>query len=322
MKVKFSSFLLLIIISISLSSLAYGDRPKYVIGSYIGNDNEGTGIVEVSEVTEITSKYTGCLDTGVILKLNGWWIDEEFVSFGEKIYFLACKMKNNKKKNFRLYEFDMETKKYKLLYKLPSKYTEGSLFEVYDNSVYMRMEILGKSKQYCLRYYIESGKLKTIYKSTGYYRDKDVLVSREKRKGSDFLGAKYNKEIIVYSAKTGKKKSVFKGYAEGMTRIGRYLYYAVSIDDAGFSVNYPSLYKIIRYDLVTGKKKTLLKSGKFLEIKCITGRYVYHGTWYCNPERYYRYDLKLKKNKKISSDTDQKEYEALMRDPDAETSLS
>ena len=315
----FIRLLLVLIICFSLSPVTYAvgflDRE-----ALSGSDNDGTGIVEVYKVIKRTSKNTIIEPLDITLSMKGWWINKYIVSSGDKIYFLACKKKNKKKSSFRLYECDMKSKKYKLLYKMPAKYIDGYLQETYDGSVYMRLDT--KKDSFCLRYNIKSGKLKTIFKSFSYYRYDNYLVFEKlKDRYEDPLTmfVQYNNEYTVYNTRTGKRKTIFDGHAEGLVRIGRYLYYAESTDGRGLEINTKTRYKIVRYDLVTGKKKTILKPEKFLEIEFVTDKYVYHQTWTWGTDTYYRYDLKSKKNKKISEDSYLKAKRVLSKSPDAET---
>ena len=307
---------LLIIICFSLSPVTFAKNHYSDREALSGSDNDGTGIVEVYK--KLDGRHIESLD--IILSIKGWWINKYIVSSGNKIYFLACKKKNDKKSNFRLYEYDRKSKKYKLLFKMPSRYTDGFLTEAYGNSVYMLLSV--KEKDFCLRYYIKSGKLKTILNSKGYFKYKDYLVlekEKDVKKVDSIYGFTKNKsEIIVYNTRTGKKKKIFDGHAEGLCRKGRYLYYAVSTDGKWDTINIKTKYKIIRYDLATGKKKTILKSGDFLEIELVTDRYVYHNTWtFLDPE-YFRYDLKKKKTKKMSEDAFYDAYSAFSDLPGVE----
>lgn len=127
----------------------------------------------------------------------------------------------------------------------------------YGNDIYFLCEGGEEGESSFLRISIKTGKVKLIEKDTWYccMLKKHYIVLQDASWGEYSPG-----KLMVYDAKTGKKKLINKTTGHAYPE-GRYIFYS-KVSQHYYPVNQVNNVKICRYDVMTGKTKVLVKSVK------------------------------------------------------------
>ncbi len=204
----------------------------------------------------------------------------------------------------KLYQYDVETKKHKILKKLTDPYGEFNICELYSGKIYIN-GCNGSDNIACYCYNINSGKLKKINKSSGYVKRYENYILMEP---SMVYGDFWYYPISIYNISTGKTK-ILTERAIGYSFTDEIVYYSHCVSKKDV-YKYGGQNVIIKaYSVKTGKTKTLVKNIKLNSIGKITNKYLYYTVFMKGGEsKYYRYTIKTGKKKSLTME----EYEKIV----------
>lgn len=145
------------------------------------------------------------------------------------------------------------------------------------------------------RFYPEKVQMEKIADGGVEHQYKNWLVLDSTRVHGAFVPYK----VYVYNINTKAVKTACKK-AAAYTVSGKYIYAAV-LKKNTYTPELGATYKIIRYDMVKGKTKTLVKTMKGYYVDRVTSKYVYSRKSKSGKTTYYRYSIKTKKTKRMSA---------------------
>lgn len=250
----------------------------------------------VAEKAENGSIYVKNAKTGeIILSMENV---NDIVSKGNKIYYIQnyyYDYDSNERQTPKLYQYDVKTKKYKILKKLTDPYEAFDVCELYSGNIYIN-GWNGSDNIACYYYAIKSGKLKKINKSSGYVERYKKYILMEP---TDIYGAFGDFPISIYNTSTQKTKSLTKKSVGYSFKKG-IVYYTDCITDTDPYQTGGQKVKIKSYSIKTGKTKTLVKNIKLTRTDKITNKYVYYQVITKNEDKYYRYTIKTGKKESLT----------------------
>ncbi|MDO4634086.1 MAG: hypothetical protein Q4B01_09545 [Eubacteriales bacterium] len=211
---------------------------------------------------------------------------------GKKIYFSAGIANSSLYRSNILYSYDLTTGDLRKLASLSDSYYYYDVNEVYRGSLYVS-GWNGSENMALYRYDLNTGEMKKIIDQGYSSRYKKYIICESNKVTASY----HTYPIYIYNTSTGNLRTVATNVG-CFERSGKYLYVA-----AAKVKDYPVIrvpYRVFRYNLATGKKKVLAANMKGYFISKITKKYIYHSNWEDESTGYYRYNLKTKKEKKIS----------------------
>ena len=230
------------------------------------------------------------------LSLRLGTVNQEIAVKGSLIYFTGYVNADNSYSN-SLYAYNYKTKKQVQLKALPSTFPFYDVNEVYDGSVYLTG--WSPSDDTALyRWNIKKEKL-TAAAEDGYaFRYKKYIVCDSRKVHGSFV----TYPVHIYNTKTGKTVATAKNVAAYSYKKGKL--YIAQMPKYKYPESSKAKYKIFRYDIKRGKKKTLKKKLKAYMIDMVTSKYVFHrkGTYKNGVYKstFYRTTIKTGKSKTMN----------------------
>ena len=245
---------------------------------------------------------------GTVAKLSvkGERIGKGIVVTSKNVFYLSYSV-GQSKNTYSIIQQNLSTGSKKRLIRLTTVYDSYHIRAIYDGSLYLEATSPGGRGMAC-RFTVSSKKFEALANGSwafGYkYR---FVIDGSANSGMPSPGTCY-----VYNTKS-RNLTVIATYVLGTGYSGKYAYFASmkSPSESALVSMQPVSYKIIRYDLSTAGKKTLVSSMKAYRVEKITANYVYHSGYKTSTGQnvYYRYNIAKKKNVQISEATYRKAVE-------------
>ncbi len=230
-----------------------------------------------------------------VLYLRTLKINPDLVVDGDTIYFDAYRSEGYDKTYNYLYSYKISEKKYTLLKELPSGYYGYDVSAKYNGSLYITgWNPSDNNRTY--RYTIKSGKLTKITDAAYVMRYKHYIVLDPTKT----YGSWNTFPVYMYNSKSGKVKTAAKKCVAYTMKSGKLYMAEMKTSGNVYPGNTQVKYKITRYTIKSGKKKTLKKTVKAYMIRKITSKYIYHVKENYPNTTYYRTKISSGKRKTIS----------------------
>ena len=248
-------------------------------------------------------------DTGeeiAVLSLRLGTVSQDIAVDGDWIYFTGSVTNYTDYSTANsFYAYNRKTKEQVFLKSLPTEFGNYDVNDVYDGWVYLT-GWTGSDDSKLYRWNISGKKLETAAEDGYAYRYKKYIVCES----TAVHGAFTTYPIFIYNTKTGKTVTAVTDAASYGINKG-YLYIA-RMPKFKYPEKKKASYKIIRYKIASGKKKTLKKKVKAYMIGKVNTKYIYHrksgSAANDYKDTFYRTVYKSGKTKQISME---KYYKAL-----------
>lgn len=255
----------------------------------------------------VTNKSSGKKIATLKVDGKGEKIHEQLVVTTSYIYFTTTEDMGDSETECCLYRYKRSDKSNEFLVNLTLNLNDPAInvkqinaFDVnyvYSGSVYLT-GWSGSNFAHGYRYALSERKLTKIANGGCSYRFNQYIVCDDFMVHGDFSPA----PVYVYNTRTGVTKTIAKQVA-AYNRSGKYVFAAVMRTVKYEPGRTGAKYDIIRYNLSTGGTVTLASNIKAYSVQKITGAYVYQLRYVeeAHTKAYYRYNMKTKKNVKITA---------------------